>query len=197
MAFCKLYDPTAPLEISGALIMSFVHAVKRGVEARLAVLARHGIVDPTADGWYSMQKNLDAIREIHETVGEMTLVAMGRDVMLNYPFPPFVNDLRTVFEMQCNPISMLPFYRLPDIQLTAEMLEGLIGGARLLEFDPVKRRAVIRLNSVLPHRSMEGYINGLVERFKPADSTFYEVKEDITQERQSEGGDSTTFLIRW
>jgi hypothetical protein len=71
------------------------------------------------------------------------------------------------------------------------------GGIELLEFDEVKRKAVIVSNTTYPTKTEEGVLTARLQLYRPEDSDIYDVKEDITKERKSQGADSTTFLLRW
>ncbi len=183
------------MESSGGTALAISHAIKRGIEYRLSILAKHGIADPRPDGWYPTQGMLHAIKEIADSVGEQSMLAMGREFVLRYELPP-VKNLREA-------LGLLPMMHLYSnriggkllAEIPAEELPSDIGQFKVLEFDEQVRQAVAYTTSPFSVKNLEGCILGILERF--SGSQQFSVKEDITKERQTQGGNSTTFLINW
>jgi len=185
------------MESSGAIVLSISHAVKRGTEYRVQVLAKHGITDIRPDGWYSTQSLLNAIKEIGENIGDLNMLAMGRDFVLRHELPPLPNlreglELLSVMHLHNNRIGGKLL-----AELSADQLPSDIGQFHLAEYDEKARRAVAYTTSPFSAKNLEGCIAGILERFRPKDSTQYSIQEDITKERHTQGGNSTTYLITW
>lgn len=189
--------PNPDIEVSGAYVLSVAYASKRGVELRLSILEKHGIQQIREDTWYPWQPFLDAIKEMSEVLGDMNLFAMGKDAALKQEIPP-VKNLREALELMN--IANLLNHRLHGVPMfdpsTGALQEGA-GSIQLTEYDEVQRRARIVFATPYASKNEEGWLTGFVERFRPNDSTSFEVKEDISQERKLTGGNSTTFIVQW
>jgi hypothetical protein len=189
------YNPN--IEVAGVYVFSFINSMRRDIEYRQDVLARHGIVAHKDHIWYPLQAFLDAMKEIGETTGEMNLFIMGLSAIKNTPILANTN-LKDVLAMTNNRIHSLhrldgkPMYN----AATGEKLEGL-GNLVLTEFDDINGTATITSDSPYPSKTEEGVFTGRLQQYKPTNSEFHQVKEDITQPRKSQGGDSTTFILRW
>lgn len=195
--------PHPDVEVLGLYVMPTAYGVKRGTEKRLELLAKHGVPAPEADQWYRVQNVLDAIKDIEEYFGEANLHAMGKAVALTQAIPQ-LPSLRVGFEF-VNP-STLSNHRVNGVPLldmatgaVNEPFAHAIGETRLLEYDEARRFAVIWRNSPYPVQNMIGWFTGFVERFTPfpEDKGKILVREDITKERQTQGGESSTILINW
>lgn len=195
MAFCLTPDPR--ITVDGKLILeSFVHVLKRGTESRLAILEKHGIL-PEAGKQYPLQTLLDAVREIAEEIGHITLFAMGRD-SVNRANLPIGLTIQQGLEQSFQYLNLHHFLDgqpLWDAQ-TKTCRPG-VGGPHLTFLDAQERKAIVVANSVYPHSVSEGFLWGLLEHCTDRDPNRIQVKEDINQERQSQGGNNTTFLLSW
>lgn len=189
------YNPN--IEVAGVYVFSFINSMRRDIEYRQDVLARHGIVAQKDHVWYPLQAFLDAMKEIGETTGEMNLFIMGLSAIKNTPILANTN-LKDVLAMTNNRIHSLhrldgkPMYN----AATGEKLEGL-GNLVLTEFDDINGTATITSNSPYPSKTEEGVFTGRLQQYKPTNSEFHQVKEDITKPRKSQGDESTTFILRW
>jgi hypothetical protein len=189
------YNPN--IEVAGVYVFSFINSMRRDIEYRQDVLARHGIVAHKDHIWYPLQAFLDAMKEIGETTGEMNLFIMGLSAIKNTPILANTN-LKDVLAMTNNRIHSLhrldgkPMYN----AATGEKLEGL-GNLVLTEFDDINGTATITSDSPYPSKTEEGVFTGRLQQYKPTNSEFHQVKEDITKPRKSQGDESTTFMLRW
>ena len=189
------YDPN--IEVASIYVFSFINSMRRDIEYRQEVLARHNIIAQKDNVWYPLQHFFDAMKEIGETTGEMNLFIMGLSAIKNTPITSNTN-LKDVLMMTNNRIHSLhrlhgkPMYNMQ----TGEKLEGL-GNIVLTEFDDINRTATIVSENAYPSKTEEGVFTGRLQQYKPINSEFHQVKEDITLPRKSQGDDSTTFLLRW
>jgi hypothetical protein len=189
------YNPN--IEVAGVYVFSFINSMRRDIEYRQDVLARHGIVAYKDHIWYPLQAFLDAMKEIGDTTGEMNLFIMGLSAIKNTPILANTN-LKDVLAMTNNRIHSLhrldgkPMYN----AATGEKLEGL-GNLVLTEFDDINGTATITSDSPYPSKTEEGVFTGRLQQYKPTNSEFHQVKEDITKPRKSQGDESTTFMLRW
>jgi hypothetical protein len=191
--------PHPDVEVLGLYLFSIAYGMKHGTEKRLEILSKYGISTPQADEWYKVQDTLNAIKEIGEHFGEINLQLMGKTIALEQPLPPIPN-LKYGFEF-INP-STLSNHRLhgrPLLDLTTgeKYCPEAIGETEILEYSEEKCFAVVRRNSPYPVANMIGWFTGFVERFSPNSVSNIQVREDITKERQSKGGETSTILINW
>lgn len=192
--------PNPAVEVSGAAIFaSFIYPSQRGVEQRLAILAENGIENVEETGWYPLQSLLNAFRDVYDRIGNMTIFLIGRDLYVkrSATLPPGIGlkELLSGLDVNIHLRHRLNGKLMFDAQ-THEMTTG-IGHIRLTEFSETARHATVVSTSPYPSKLEEGYLTGLIERFRPADSSHFEVKEDINHPRKETGGDSTTFLLHW
>ena len=189
------YNPN--IEVAGVYVFSFINAMRRDIEYRQEVLAKHNIIAHKDNTWYPLQAFLNAMKEIGDTTGEMNLFIMGLSAIKNTPILDNTN-LKEVLAMTNNRIHAL--HRLEGKLMynptTGEKLEGL-GNIILTEFDDNNGIATITSDSPYPSKTEEGVFTGRLQQYKPINSEFHQVKEDITKPRKSQGDDSTTFILRW
>jgi hypothetical protein len=185
------------VEVKGFTIINFfINSMRRDKEYRINVLAKHGIVNPKEDEFYPIESFLGAIKEIYETQGEINTYLMGLSGIRAMELPPV--SLKEML-MGMNVVHHTHHRLNGKIMFdpaAGEFTEGA-GSYELLEFNEKERFALIRMSTFYAAKNEEGVLMGVLEKFKPADSKFIEVKEDISKPRKTEGGDSTTFILRW
>lgn len=190
------YNPD--IEVAGLYVFSFINAMRRGIETRQAVLAKHGIgATDDVNTYYPYPAFLNAMKEIAAATGEMNLFIMGMAAVKNTPIQANVG-LREVLEQTNKRVHSL--HRLngqPMYDASTDTIVDGLGDIKLLEFDEKGRRAVVISNTAYPTKTEEGVLTARLQLYRPKDSDIYDVKEDITKERKSQGADSTTFLLRW
>lgn len=190
------YNPD--IEVAGLYVFSIINAMKRGIELRQSILAKHGIVaKEEPNTYYSFQAFLNAMKEIADTTGEMNLFIMGISAVKNSPIQANIS-LREVLAQTNKRLHSL--HRLNGQSMyneaTDTIVEGL-GDMELLEFDELNKTAVVVSTTPYPTKTEEGVFTARLQLYRPKDSDIYDVKEDITKPRKSQGADSTTFLLRW
>ncbi|MCH2044847.1 MAG: hypothetical protein MK212_12080 [Saprospiraceae bacterium] len=194
MAEFVAFNPA--VKAKGLNILGFITCMRRGQEHRRKILKKSGI-DPQPDSWYPMQFWLNAFKGLSQEIGELNLFLMGKKIIDSAEFPP-VKDLEQALD-SIN-IAYHMNHQVDGETMfnseTGQMLDG-IGYYKLISFNEVRRKAVMKCKNPYPSKFDEGLIAKIVEKFRPVDSNFYEVKIDITKERRSKGGDSCTYLINW
>lgn len=196
MAQFTSYNPE--IEVAGLYVFSFINAMKRGVELRQSILAKHGIVaKEEPNTYYSFQAFLNAMKEISDITGEMNLFIMGTSAVKNSPIQANAS-LREVLAQTNKRLHAL--HRLNNQsmynQATDTVVAGL-GDIELLEFDELNKTAVVVSTTPYPTKTEEGVLTARLQLYRPENSQIFDVKEDITKPRKSQGADSTTFLLRW
>jgi hypothetical protein len=86
MAQFQAFDPN--VEVSEVSAKAFVEAMDLFKNMALQILAKHGIPEPTGQGWIAQQPYLDAYREIYERIGTKTLKQIGKRVPETAVWPP-------------------------------------------------------------------------------------------------------------
>ena len=184
------------VEVDGGTTLAFVNSMRKGKDARLAIMEKHGII-PEIGKWYSQQAWLDAFKEIADTVGDMNLFLIGTAIIENAQFPP-INNLEE--GLRSIDVAYHMNHRLDGHVMfnphNGSMIEG-IGHYSVVSYDGKARKAVMCCDNPYPSKFDEGIISQIVQLFKPADSQHQEVKLDVTKERRTAGGDSCTYLISW
>jgi len=184
------------VEVNGQTALSFVNSMRKGKEKRLAILEKHGI-SPVEGEWYNQQKWLDAFKEIASSVGDMNLFLIGTAIIKSAQFPPISNLeeglrlLDVAYHMNHRLDNQVMFN--PE---NGNIMDG-IGHYQLTGFDAKNRSATMLCNNPYPSKFDEGLITQMVRNFKPDDSTFQEVKLDISKESRTKGADSCSYLISW
>ncbi len=188
--------PNPNVEVAGSYLMSIVYAAKRGAEMRLAALKRYGISDLKAELWYPLQPVLKGLRDISAEIGDLNMMLMGKDVALKQELPP-ISSLKEILSLLnvAHHLNHRLDGKIMFDPATGAFREG-IGTILLAEYDEEARHAVIVDSCPYSIKNVEGYLYAFVEKFRPADSTSFVVKEDLTKERKTQG-DSSTFLISW
>jgi hypothetical protein len=195
MAEFKAYLPG--VEVKGFTIINFlINSMRRDKEYRVKVLEKHGIINPKEDEFYPIEPFLGAIKEVYDTQGEINTYLMGLSGIRSMQLPPVsLKDMLLGMNVVHHTHHRLNGKIMFD-EATGEFTAGA-GAYELLEFNEKERFARIRMSTFYAAKNEEGVLMGVLEKYKPADSKFIEVKEDITQPRKSQGGDSTTFILRW
>jgi hypothetical protein len=172
------------VEVLGQSIFSVVNAISLGKESRLEILKKHGIKNLCEDKWYNQKQYLNAFREIADAIGPSTLFAIGKSVPEHAIFPPEIDSLEKALQV---------------IHVAYEMNHrgGEIGSYKLVKFDSVKRQAEMICNNPYPSEFDRGIITTILRKFKPKDSTSYDVSLDACKPTRLKDGHSCTYLIRW
>jgi hypothetical protein len=146
--------------------------------------------------WNDLQSLLDAMKEIAETIGEMNLFMIGKELMEGAKFPPMDNletalkSIDVAYHMNHRKNGKVMFD--PE---TGTMTEG-IGHYKLERFDEQKKEAVMVCHTPYPSKFEEGLIIQVARTFKPQGS-FLKVRLDETKETRRKGGETCTFIINW
>lgn len=184
------------VKAKGQHILGFVNFMRKGRKKRLEILKKHGI-EPRVDGWYPIQAWLDALKGLSQEIGDLNLFLVGKSIIESADFPPMkglyeaLTSINIAYHMNHQLDGELMF----NLK-TGDMLEG-IGHYKVVSFDYTSRAAVMECKNPFPTKLDEGLLYKMVEKFKPEDSTFHEVKVDSTKEQRPQGADSCTYLISW
>ena len=184
------------VEVNGETVFSVIDGM--GVFRTMAVqiLTRNGIDDPKAGQWYSQQAWLDAFRVISETIGAVTLHAIGRKIPENAQFPTNIDSVESA--LQSIDIAYHMNHRLQGKVMydrhTKKMTEG-IGHYYYEKLGENKAQMVC--DNPYPCDFDQGIIEAMARRFKPSGSLFVSVQHDDRVRCRKKGGDRCTYLIEW
>ena len=160
------------------------------------IIEKYGL--KTNEGaWNDLQSLLSAMKEVAESVGEMNLFLIGKEVVDATAFPPMdslesaLRSIDIAYHMNHRKNGKVMFD--PD---TGTMTEG-IGHYELKSFDAIGRKAEMVCKTPYPSKFEEGLIVQIVRKFKPKGSLLPRVELDTTKETRRDGGESCTFKISW
>jgi hypothetical protein len=179
MAQFKAIDSN--VEVIGASVLSVAEGMEGFREAAIRIFASHGIVDPKAGNWYSQQASLDAMKEIAEKMGSVTLRMIGEKVPKAALWP---SDIDTV------PKALAAM----DVAYHRHHRGGEVGH---FYFERIgERTGRMVCNNPYPCDLDMGIIEATVRKFA-GDDAYPLVKHDSRQPCRKQGGESCTYLISW
>lgn len=159
------------------------------------IIEKYGL--STEEGaWNDLQSLLDAMKEISDSIGEMNLFMIGKEVMEGAAFPPMdglesaLRSIDVAYHMNHRK-NKKPMFD----PATGQMTEG-IGHYELIRFDDANREAFLVCHTPYPSKFEEGLIVQIARTFKP-EGSFLKVQLDTTKETRREGGERCTFKITW
>jgi hypothetical protein len=170
------------VEVNGETVYAIVDGMGAFKSKALDILARNGIRDPKAGNWYLQQSWLDSFKEIAETLGDNTLLAIGRKIPENAKFPPQINTIEK---------ALLAI----DVAYHINHRKGEIGHYHFSSTGPKSAKLVCR--NPYPCAFDRGIIEAMAKRFKPKDSMLATVKHDDSCPCRKKGADSCTYTVAW
>ncbi|MBN2216074.1 MAG: hypothetical protein JW719_01730, partial [Pirellulales bacterium] len=81
------------VEVNGETVFSVIDGMGVFRAKALDILARNGIAEPKAGRWYSQQAWLESFRVIAQTIGMVTLYAIGKKIPENAKFPRDIDSI--------------------------------------------------------------------------------------------------------
>ncbi|MFK7952340.1 MAG: hypothetical protein AB8B73_05805 [Ekhidna sp.] len=161
-----------------------------------ALIEKYGL--QTNEGaWNDLQSLLNAMKEISDSIGEMNLFMIGKEVIEGAAFPPMdglesaLRSIDVAYHMNHRKNGKAMFD--PS---NGQMTEG-IGHYELTKFDATSKTAEMVCHTPYPSKFEEGLILQIVRMFKPEGSLMPKVALDSLKETRRKGGESCTFKINW
>ena len=179
MAQFEAYAPQ--VMVNGQTVLSVVSGMGVFKDSACRILERHGIPNPSPNGWYPQQAWLNAFREIAGTIGARTLHQIGSSIPASARFPPGIDSIEKALA------SIDAAYHLNH-------KGGEIGHYQYVKTGPSS--ATVTCRNPYPCDFDRGIIEAMVTRFKPAGS-IPRVQHDASKPCRSKQGDSCTYLISW
>jgi len=184
------------VEVNGETVFAVVDGMGVFRAKALEILARNGISEPMPGRWYSQQAWLDSFRVISETIGMVTLYAIGKKIPENARFP---RDLDTIEKALAGiDVAYHMNHRLDGKVLfdprTREMREG-IGHYGYEKLANAKVR--MTCNNPYPCDFDRGIIEAMAQRFRPIGCLFVSVRHDDLAPCRKKGDDSCTYYVEW
>lgn len=178
MAQFKAFAPR--VEVNGQTVSSIIEGMGAFKPTAVKILSAHGIKDIRSDSWHSQQAWLDAFAEIAKTVGNATLIQIGKKIPECAKFPPQVNSLETALQSI-------------DVAYHMNHRGGEIGHYAYQKTGPTTARMVC--NNPYPCDFDKGIVLAMVARFGAGRSA--QVIHDQSAECRRNGANSCTFLVQW
>jgi hypothetical protein len=181
------------VEIRGQSVDSFLSATELQTAVMSGILAKSGFPRRVvATEWYSGQKWLDALRLITASIGDNTMLAVGKRIPASAAWP---EEIRTIEAgLASIDVAYHMNHRLDGELLfdpaTGVMKEGI--GHYHCQFTG-SRRAVMVVNSPYPSEMDRGIIITIARKFQPA----AEVVLDGSQPSRKRGDASCTYIVTW
>jgi hypothetical protein len=170
------------VEVNGETVYAIVDGMGAFKAEAIEILARNGIHDPRPGTWHLQQSWLDSFREIAESLGDGTLLAIGRKIPENAKFPPRINTIEK---------GLMSI----DVAYHINHRRGEIGHYQFWSSGP--RSAKIVCHNPYPCAFDRGIIDAMAQRFKPADSKLVTVEHDDACPCRKKGADSCTYTVAW
>lgn len=178
----KLFTvPSENAETSGIGILSIIEGMGVFKHNAIRILAKYGIVDPQADGWYSMQAYMDAYKEIATKIGPSTLRVIGKKIPEMVPWPPEIDTIEKVLGALDGAYQM-------------NHRGGDVGHYRFEKTG--ERSGKMICDNPYPCYLDEGITIGTAKRFAPS-GTRVVVRHDKSEPCRQDGGDRCIYLISW
>lgn len=143
-------------------------------------LANNGIEDLRADEWYPLGDYLDAFEEISDTVGDKTIVNIGKKIPQNADWPPGVDSVAGGLESISEAYDM-------------NHRGGEYGSYEIEEVGPNEME--VTCQNPYPCDLDTGIIKGAAEEFSPS-TAFVDVDERSPRCRE-DGGDTCVYRVTW
>lgn len=167
------------VEVRGQAVISILAGMAHSKDRALKILSKHGIDNPTPEGWYSQRAFLEAFRDIAEEIGPYALYCIGEKVPEHAKFPPDIDSMEkalssihTAYHMnhRGGDIGSYEFHTAPD------------GAMRFVCRNPY------------PCEFDRGIIESLARRFAPAGG-HVTVRHDDAAPCREKGDDSCSYSI--
>ena len=172
-------------EVRSDFIDKIVNVMEIGKEFRIKIVEAHGVDLNEAskeDSWIKLQMLLDIYKEILNRVGERTLFMIGT-------ISGFENWLETLNLKE----------GLLNLNTVCKQLHrsSFAHWWFVNTYDSTKRYASISSKSPYPSELERGMLMAILRKLRPMDSSKYTVEIDTTSEDKKNGGNSTTYILKW
>jgi hypothetical protein len=185
LAQFKSYD--AKTEVLGDSVMAFVDAFPSEMKVTgLKILKDHGIENPQAGEWFSLQNWLDAMKDIGDKFGDMILRKIGEQIARNAKLPPGLETVEQFLGVIDDAYHMN--YRNGEIGHYSYQEERIANG--------IKTGKMV-ITSPFPCAYDWGVLEGFGSTLKTESGGELLIRIDESAERRSSGADSTTYLLTW
>ncbi len=171
------------VEVNDTSVLGFVNAIDFGKDLRESILLEHG-VDVGETEWHDQQAYLDALREIHEKVGEKTMYMIGKAILENAVLAPNVDGLKSGLESL-------------DVGYKMNHRGGDLGHIKLVEFDDSANQARMECKNPYPSEFDRGLITTMLHRMTPNPTYKAQVKLDVTEPNRKAGADQCYYDLTW
>jgi len=181
------------VEIRGQSVESFLVATDLQTAVMTGILVKSGFPRRVvATDWYSGQRWIEALWRIAASIGENTLLAIGKRIPASAAWP---EEIRTIEAgLASIDVAYHMNHRIDGELLfdpaTGVMKEGI--GHYHCEVTG-RRRAVMVVSSPYPSEMDRGIIITIARKFQPA----ADVVLDESQPSRKRGGVSCTYIVTW
>jgi hypothetical protein len=168
-------------EVNGQTVLSCVAAMGAFKNTALHILAEHGIPNPKPGQWYSQQLWLNALKTIAGSIGENTLLQIGKRTLKNADWPPGTDSIEKA---------------LASIDVVYHMNHRK-GEPGHYHFEKTRDGAgKMTCSNPYPCNFDTGVLEAVAERFGSRDLLVI-VRHDDSQPCRKKGANSCTYLVSW
>ncbi len=179
----KTFSASSPDDrVAGASILAMLDALGVWRTRGVKILDEHGIGDPQAASWYSLQSYLDAMRFIYEKIGPATIADIGRKLVATNSFPPEIDSLDAALSTLDDAYRLR--HRGHDI--------GYFKYARVTE-----RAATMEIHNPYPCELDRGVVSALAKRFRSPTATTVHVEHESADSCRKSGAESCLLTVTW
>ena len=188
-------SPNPNVEVFHDCVYALINCMKRNKDQRSKILDKYHLLDNKE--WFSFQTWLDAFNEISQEMGERNLFLVGVTFInkLNLSIDTSLEDALNFINIAYHCKHRIHGVNLYD-SLNNKTLDG-IGDYTVLEFDEVKKQAIIKSTTPYPSKFDEGVIYEVARKYKPDFTRAHIISIDKSQERRDMGGNSCTYILTW
>lgn len=142
------------VEVVGQTILCFIYGIPKYEEEMRELLARHGLENIQADGWYPQQKWLDAFAELLANFGPFTLFTLGKSIPEQAAFRLEFTELEQAL-------------RAVDVVYQMNHRNGEVGHYIITKYDAELKEAFMECTSPYPADFERGVLVGMIRKYKP------------------------------
>jgi hypothetical protein len=184
------------VEVCGEAVLAVVDGMGIFKDRAFKLLARNGISQPEAGQWYPQQAFLDSFRLIAETIGPVTLFAIGRKVPDNAQFPADIVGIEGA--LRAIDVAYHMNHRLAGQVLYNPRTRHVKEGIGHYHYKKVaEQRIQVICENPYPCDFDRGIIEAMALRHKPPGCLFVKVAHDDAAPCRKKGADSCTCYVEW
>lgn len=178
----QLTATVSDVEVSGGIVLAMVRGLGGLGKQSRHILAEHGLDRPEPTQWYSHDDLLEVFEAITANAGPFANFNMGTRVADDAEFHAETDSVEEAL------LQIDAYYRSSHRGTNA-------GGYTFEKTD--ENSGTIVCNTPYPCDFDRGFVETIVQKYRPQTSWNVTVKHDETAACKKRGGDSCTYVVRW